>query len=77
MALDADMKALFELGVALGELNARVATLVAERNEARDVIRKAEGMVNGYSDNDYRIAEEVLRPYLAKYPTPTDEARRG
>ena len=64
-----DVRAIFTLGVSIGELNARVRQLREERDEARAVIAKAESMVNGYIDNDYHIAVEVLRPYLAKYPT--------
>lgn len=64
----AGMKALFELGVAVGALNARIDTLIAERDEARAVIRHAAGMADDCRIADYRIADEVLRPYIARYP---------
>lgn len=69
MATQEDVKAMFDLGICIGEMNERVRMLRQERDEARAVIAKAEAMVNGHADNDYRIAEDVLRPYLAKYPT--------
>ncbi len=64
----ADLKALLEVGVVIGEVKAKIARLEAELVEARAVIKSADALVNGYSDNDYRIAVTVLRPYLAKYP---------
>jgi hypothetical protein len=63
-----DVKALVDLGMALGEIKGTIDKLKGEISEARGIIRKAEGMVNGYADNDHRIAVEVLRPYMAKYP---------
>jgi len=63
-----DSMAMFDLGVAIGTLNARVEALKAERDEAIAVIRKADSMVTGYADRDYEIAVEVLRPFLARYP---------
>ena len=60
-----DTEALVQLGIALGELKARVARLTAERDAARGVILRAEAMVNGHMDNDYEISQAVLRPYLA------------
>ncbi|MFY7948049.1 MAG: hypothetical protein ACOVRP_02440 [Gemmatimonas sp.] len=63
-----NVKALVDLGISLREIKATIDRLKGELSEARGIIRKAEGMVNGYADNDYRIAVEILRPYMAKYP---------
>ena len=61
-------KDLLELGEAIGEVKAKMERIKEERDEAIAVIRRAESMVTGYADNDYRIATEVLRPFLARYP---------
>ena len=63
-----DVKDAFEVGVMLGKLQASIEHTKSELEEARNVIRRAESMVNGYADNDHRIAVEVLRPYLARFP---------
>lgn len=49
------------------ELESRILELEGQLTEAVSVIQKAEGMVNGFMDNDHRISVEVLRPYLSRF----------
>lgn len=53
-------------GDIIGDLDRRMKRLTEQRDELRRTLERALARVNGYSDNDHRIGEEVIMPVLEK-----------